>query len=247
MSTRTSETVGKALAILDCLTAHGTALGTGEIATLTRIHKSTVARLCATLETRGYLRRRAPRGAYTLGAKAMEMARTYARQFDLEALVRPVIVRLRDETGESVSYYVVDGDARLCLFRENSQHAIRHYVEEGARLPFTAGVVGHVLLAFAGAEGESYDTIRADGYLDDTGREPYTASVAAPVVAAHGGLAGAIVISGPSSRFTAVQRRAARRALLAACAALAGELPGAATARARPRAAAQRGAQDEPR
>jgi len=61
---RTSETVGKALAILDCLTAHGTALGTGEIATLTRIHRSTVA--------------------------------------------------------------------RPCLFRENSQHAIRHYVEDEA-------------------------------------------------------------------------------------------------------------------
>jgi DNA-binding IclR family transcriptional regulator len=224
MTTRISATVTKAVDILDLFISAPEGLSVTRIALATRIHKSTVARLCATLEKRGYLRRDA-RSAYFVGPQLDRLARVFRDQFNLESLVRPQLARLRDETGESASLYVADGDARVCLLRENSQHAIRHVVEEGARLPFNEGVVGRVLLAFAGSPGPDYASIREQGYLDAVGREAFTASVAVPLLAHDGALFGAIVVSGLMNRFDASQRGHALLAMRACCAQLREDLP----------------------
>ena len=224
MAPRTSGTVTKALDILDLFLGGEDGLTVTGIAAATEIHKSTVQRLCATLEGRGYLGR--DRGAsFRLGARIEELARVFRNQFSLEAAVRPVLARLRDETGESASFYVIDGPARVCMFRENSRHRIRHVVEEGTRLPFRQGVVGRVLLDFSGARGSEYRAIREAGYLDADGREPFTASLAAPVLTASGQLAGGLVLSGLSTRFSAQQRRSARDLILGASAQLGEILP----------------------
>jgi DNA-binding IclR family transcriptional regulator len=213
MAPRTSGTVTKALGILDLFLFREDGLTATQIATATGIHKSSVVRLCATLEGRGYLQRD-PRGIFTVGSQIEKLARIFRKQFSLEEAVRPVLARLRDETGESASVYAIEGDARVCLFRENSRHRIRHVVEEGARLPFKEGVVGRVLLAFSGSKGALYRTIRDDGYLDADGREPFTASVSAPVFTKSGHLAGALVVSGLSSRFSPKERKKARDLIL---------------------------------
>jgi DNA-binding IclR family transcriptional regulator len=191
--------------ILDLFLQAPDGLTVTAIATATQINKSTVVRLCATLEGRGYLWRNRL-GSYFLGPQINRLSRVFHEQFNLETLVRPVLVGLRDETGESASLYVVDGDARVCLFRENSTHPIRHVVEEGTRLPFNKGVVGRVLRAFSGAQGAEFAKIRRDGHLDADGREAFTASVATPVLTQSGQLIGALVVSGLANRFDARQR-----------------------------------------
>lgn len=226
MAPRISGTVNKALDILDLFGTGRAAWTASDVARATGIHKSTVVRLCATLAARDYLRRD-PDG-YRLGVQVGALGQHYERGFDLEKLVRPVLQRLRDEAGESASYYVIDGQQRVCLYRENSRHAIRHQVDEGTRLPLDEGVVGRVLAAFAGRRGRGFDALRRDGFLDAEGREPLTASVAAPVLDARGALAGALVVSGPSNRFDPPARAATVERLLGACRALGRALPGAA-------------------
>ncbi len=206
---RISSTVTKALLVLDQFLDGSPEFTVTQIAARTGIHKTTVLRLCVSLEKVGFLQRE-PSRAYQIGPKVWQLAQMYRRNFRLEDLVRPRLAALRDATGESVSFYVVEGDERVCLFRENSRFAVRHHLDEGVRLPLDRGVVGRVLMAYLGARGASFDKIRDGGHLTAQGREPDTTSVSVPLLDFQGRLRGALVVSGPSFRF---EHKAAERAL----------------------------------
>jgi DNA-binding IclR family transcriptional regulator len=224
MRTRKSETVGKALLVFDQFLVRKRPLTLTELSVGAGIHKTTMMRLCNALVDAGYLHRNESR-SYVLAPKIWELALIYVQQVDMERVIRPLIRRLRDETMESASFYIRDVDFRVCMFRENSPHRVHHHVDEGTRLPLREGVVGYVLLAFSGEAGPGYDTIRADGYFEAKGREPDTASVAAPVFARNGEMVGAVVVSGPSSRFGAVQRKKALKLVLECCHELGTQIP----------------------
>lgn len=205
MTAETSGTVKKALSLLDEFLDGSNEISLSQFALRTGLNKTTIIRLCASLEEAGFLQR-APGKPYRIGPKIWQLSRIYQRQAQLEDIVRPYLQRVRDATGESVSFYVIDKDERVCLFRENSHSVIRHHADEGSRLPLNAdGVVGRVLLAFLGTPGKEFDDIRRRGYLFAQGREPHTTSVAVPVLDNHGNVRGGIVISGPSIRFKSCQ------------------------------------------
>lgn len=222
---QTAGTVFKALGLLDAFLSGGTEFSLREFTAHSGLNKTTTLRLCATLEAAGFLEREAGSG-YRLGPKIWQLAQIYRRGFRLEELVRRQLQRLRDATGESVSFYVIDGDERLCRFRENSRLTVRHHVEEGTRFPLHSGVVGRVLLAFSDTgQDEELAAIRKAGFLIARGREAHTTSVAVPVRDGAGNLHGALVVSGPSMRFTGEAPKAALLLLLDAAAAIAAVLP----------------------
>lgn len=220
----TSSTVRKALHVLETVAGAPSGLTLAHITRLTELNKATAVRLCATLQGAGFLDRDRHM-VYRLGRRIWQLGQVYRQQFGFEDIVRPVIGALRDSTGESASFYVREGAERVCLIRENSRHSIRHHVDEGARLGLSAGVVGRVLLAFSGASGAEMASIRAAGHLAAGGREPDTASVAAPVLDGSGGLIGAVVVSGPISRFDTPRQQEALGAVLEACRTLQAGLP----------------------
>lgn len=224
MATQRSGTVTKALRILDEFLDGSAEISLSQLAARTGVHKTTILRLCASLEDVGFLEHQ-PGMAYRLGPKIWELAQAYRRNFRLEDLIRPVIQTIRDETGESVSFYEVDGHERICRFRENSRLTIRHHVDEGTRLPLTAGAVGRVLMAFMGASGPEFVHIRTNRYLTAQGREPHTTSVAVPVLDLQDQLRGALVVSGPSVRFGPAACKTALPKLQAAAANIARSLP----------------------
>lgn len=224
MSTRKSETVAKALRIIDTFLENSAGHTLAALSARTGINKSTILRLCATLEEAGLLQRDRSM-AYVLGHKVWQLALIYQRQFRLEELIRPFLCRLRDETKESASFYVRNGGVRVCLFRENSRHRICHHVEEGTQFPLRQGVVGRVLLAYCGESGREHEAIRREGYFMAQGREPLTSSVAVPVHTRDKKLVGAVVVSGPSSRFTEQAQRDALKKLIACAAAISERLP----------------------
>lgn len=197
-----SGTVNKALGVLDQFLAAPDALTLVELSTRTGIHKSTLLRLCSSLLQAGLLERTGSGAPYRLGPKIELLALAYRKSVRLEDFVRPQLRMLRDKTGESVSYYVVENQQRICLYRENSKFQVRHHVDEGVRFPLRSGVVGKVLAAFRDGADPEYAAIRNAGYLAAAGREPYTRSVAVPVVSPTSQLMGALVVSGPSARFT---------------------------------------------
>ena len=195
--------VDRALTILDAFSEDDTTLSLAELAKRTRMHKSTLLRLAASLQKFGYVHRSAD-GLFHLGSKLLFLGSLYQRHFRTSDIVPPVLKQIVDELHEGASFYVRDGDYRVCLHRAESRQAVRDSIHEGDRLPLSVGASGHVLLAFSGGTGERYDEIRQRLYSESYGeRDPETAAVACPVFGIHQKFIGALSVSGPKYRIEA--------------------------------------------
>ena len=114
------------------------------------------------------------------GVRALAAAHGYAG--NQGELLQRAVTFLAHASGETASFYVREGNARVCVIRENSTHAVRHHVELGQRLPLKLGAASLALLAFSGVKGARFDEIRRTGYAVSIGeRLPDAAAVSAPV------------------------------------------------------------------
>ncbi len=228
MSATKVDALERALDLLEALADGEKAHSLKDLADATGLYKSRILRFSSTLIARGYMRRDDD-GRYHLGPTVWRLGAHFRRSFDLGDHIRPLLARIVEDVNESAAFYVRDGDeTRVCLFRRESTHAIRHHVEEGQRLPLALGVAGRVLLAFEGEEGALYDQIRADGFMNALGeRDRDTASIAVPVFSAPGRVAGCLSIAGLNSRFDEPARAHAVDVLIRARAELEAQLTGA--------------------
>ena len=193
-------TLDRALSLLAAFTnAHPTP-ALAELAAATRIHKSTVLRMLASLMHANLVTHQSD-GRYALGAEVDRLHRVRTASVTVESVVMPVLHELVAETGESASYYVRQGEQRLCLFRVDSSRPVRDHLLVGALLPLDRGAGGRVLLAFSGARGATFAAIRRAGVAVMSGdRDPEVAGVAAPVFDGDGALVGALTLSMPVQR-----------------------------------------------
>ena len=203
------EAVERALTVLNAFHADKPAMTLGDIAAATGFYKSTILRLAGSLERLGYLVRE-DSGLFRLGPALGRLGSIYRAGFNLDHAVRPELRRLVDASGETASFYVREGQTRVCLFRHNSPHAARHHLDEGIGLPLTAGASAQVLLAFSDGKGASAKSVREHGHAVSLGeRDPEVAAVSVPVFDRAGRFRGALAISGLIGRFNEKARRAA--------------------------------------
>jgi IclR family KDG regulon transcriptional repressor len=219
---RTVRAVERALDVLLCF-ASGHEWGLTEIASRIGLHKSTVHRLLATLEDRGFVTRNAATDKYKLGLSVLELSANLSRSDDPSVVLLPEMERLRDQLSETVSLYVRDRIERVRIQAVQSTQAIRRVATVGARLPLSVGASSKVLLAFAdeGVRGlvmvdpawpaqldreafrKQLDEIMKAGYATSfEEREPGAAAVSAPIFNRGGKLVAALSVSGPSNRLT---------------------------------------------
>ncbi|NUZ08062.1 IclR family transcriptional regulator [Piscinibacter koreensis] len=193
--------VERALSILDALTEDKVALA--ELSKRTGLYKSTVLRLLKSLERFGYVVRSAD-GMYRLGSRVLLLGSLYQRHFKTSDIVPPVLQKMAAELHEGASFYVAEGDSRVCLHRVETTRAVRDSIQVGDHLPLTVGAAGHLLRAFSGARGEQYDSIRRNMFVASFGeRDSETAAFAAPVFGSGNVLVGALSVSGPRYRLEA--------------------------------------------
>jgi DNA-binding IclR family transcriptional regulator len=217
------EAVERALAMLDAFAPEKRALTLTELAQATQLYKSTVLRLAGSLQRFGYLVRRDD-GRFVLGPTAGRLGAAYRAGLDLADIIRPELLRLVTATGETASFYIRDGNERVCLYRQNSPHAARHHLDEGVRLPMNAGASARVLAAYTG-RGARNAAIRAAGHYVSLGeRDPLLAAVAVPVSDGTGAFVGALSVSGLIARFDERGRARALQSLYASAQALRGTL-----------------------
>lgn len=194
----------RGLTILDVFRHSGDALSLAELAERTGFYKSTILRLCASLQHMGFVQR-LDDGRFRLGPAVFQLGRAYQRSFRLAELVRPVLRALAAQTEETSSLYVRDQDWEVCLYRVDSTHAVRDAgIAEGDRFAIDDSGCSRVLSAFSGAAGDEHDQVRRDVvvFATQTKRAPGTAVVACPVFGNGQRLIGALLVSGPESRFT---------------------------------------------
>lgn len=224
-ASRYIDVVLRALEILD-LFQDSIELTLKEIIDQTGLTRSRTMRLIGTLESRGYLVADYKSNNYYPGIKLAILGKSFEKVNQIEAITRPILKDLSNKTGESATFYVLDGTDRLALAREEGKHAIRYSVREGQRMPLHAGASGKVLLAYGPPElvasikdssklnaitpttitcpdallKEMAD-VRKNGYAISKGENVADANaIAAPVMEFNQKLIGAIGIAAPINR-----------------------------------------------
>jgi DNA-binding IclR family transcriptional regulator len=204
----------RAFAILFAFRPEDKGVSLAELAARTGLYKSTILRLIASLAHHRMLLR-SDDGLYYVGPATLQLGALYQRSLQLGDVVLPLMRRLRDASGESVSFYVRQKNLRVCLHRIDSTHTIRDHVREGDVLPMDKGSGGRVLSAFGGGRGEWCERIRHDGYYMSVGeRDAETAGISTPVFSAAQPLAGTFTLAGPRSRVDEALMLRMRRMML---------------------------------
>ena len=205
--------VDRALSLLAAFRTGDKVLALSELSQRTRLYKSTVLRLLASLEHGGWVQRieGGPyHGCWALGSEVARLNGVYMASFSLENMIVPALRKLVQITGESAAFHVRQGEARLCLYRVDSPHPIRDHIKAGDLLDPLRGSGARILIAFGAspesalyqADAKLYDTIRKQGYCSSAGdRIAEVAGISAPVFRADGSLLGALTLTMPADRF----------------------------------------------
>jgi DNA-binding IclR family transcriptional regulator len=173
-------------------------------------------------------------GRFVLGPRIAELA-SAAGEDRLLAVAQPVLIQLRDATGESAQLYRRQADVRVCVAAAERASGLRDTVPVGAALPMTAGSAAQVLLAWEdgermhrGLRGAKFTAttlagVRRRGWAASAAeREAGVASVSAPVRGPHGmsgpggRILAAVSVSGPIERLTRSPGRLHAAAVVAA-------------------------------
>jgi IclR family KDG regulon transcriptional repressor len=193
-----------------------------EISNKVTLHKSTVHRLLASLEGKGFIMRDGATEKYRLGFRVWELSANLIQSDDMGVVLLPEMERLRDQVGETISLYVLDGNERVRIQAVQSNQAIRRVAPVGARMPLFVGASSKILLAYADedvqervlntADGSNLDRKAIIQMLKETRklgyatsieeREPGAAAVSAPIFSREHKLVASLAVSGPANRLT---------------------------------------------
>ncbi|MFI7004506.1 IclR family transcriptional regulator [Nocardia sp. NPDC050175] len=218
------QSVDRALLVMEIIAKLGQA-GVTEIAAELGVHKSTVSRLIAVLESRGYVEQLSDRGKYRLGFSIVRLAGSTSAQVDLVGQSQGACNALAAETGETTNIAVLDGNRIINIVEAagSGSIALRSWV--GQSCPAHATSSGKVLLSgLEPAVLRKQVGPKLEAYTDNTltkvadlaaqlvaVREHGWASVreeleiglnavAAPVFDSNGVIVAALSVSGPSYR-----------------------------------------------
>jgi DNA-binding IclR family transcriptional regulator len=200
----------KGVRVLGALSAGPAALA--DLVERTRLPRATAHHLAGAREVHGLVARDRE-GRYVLGPRLAELAAA-AGDPAVDAAVAaagPVLVRLRDATGESAQLYLRRDGARICVAAAERRSGLRDTVPVGSVLSMTAGSAAQVLLAWeprasghlavAAFSPRVLADVRRRGWASSVAeREAGVASVSAPVREAGGRVVAAISVSGPLER-----------------------------------------------
>ncbi|PKU26097.1 IclR family transcriptional regulator [Telmatospirillum siberiense] len=194
------DVLDRAFAILFAFRSDDAGLSLAELSERTGLYKSTLLRLAGALIHHKFLSR-LDDGRYRLGPASFVLGCHYQAGLRLGDVLLPLMRELNREFGEAVSFHIREGDRRICLHRIDSTFSIRAQVREGDVQGLELGAGGRVLLAFSGAEGEPYESVRrSHSYMSFGERDPETAGISVPVFGIGQRLQGALGIVGPTSR-----------------------------------------------
>ena len=228
MQSDTNQTLQRAFALLDSFSIDRPELGVREVARLTGLSSSTAGRLLAALRDLGVLNQNQTTRTYSLGAKVLAWSGVYTAGLDVRSQALPVMEELLEQTQETISLYVLEGNERVCVERLESTQSVRIVARIGRRLSLYAGAGGKAILAFlpedrreeilAGlplkpltsqtiidpqALRNELEKIRFEGVAISHGEWILDASgVAAPILGPQAETVAALTISGPAQRFT---------------------------------------------
>ena len=126
------------------------------------IPRSTVFRLMQTLEYMGFIEKIQNSGDYRLGISVLSLGFEFLASLEITELARPVLEKLRNDTGFSSHLVIRDGCDVVFIIKASAKGTFSSAINIGTRLPAHGTVLGRVLLA--DLTDEELDAL----YLSDT-------------------------------------------------------------------------------
>jgi DNA-binding IclR family transcriptional regulator len=220
------QSLDRALDIIEELAKSGDSLKVTELSEKLALHKSTVHRLLATLLYRGYAEQN-ENGRYKVGLKLFEIAGNVLNKMDLRKRVKPFLVKLQQETSETIHLAILDGKDVVYIDKEETSEIIRMHSEIGSRVDAYCTSLGKVLLAYKDVDiyhlyaeedlekhtantiidkellAEHLALVKRQGYaIDDEEQEPGIRCIGGPIFDYTGEVIAAFSIAGPINRMT---------------------------------------------
>ncbi|WP_235401561.1 IclR family transcriptional regulator [Rubrobacter aplysinae] len=218
------QSVDRAVSVMEFLSRQGLSSLT-EIANELDIHKSTVYRLLATLEYRGIVEQDPDTERYRLGFGLAAMAGSVTADLDIVRHSRGICQSLSDETEETVTLEVLEGNEAVIIHQSISSSSVLGADWSGSHTPLHCTASGKVLMAHMPSrrvngllrkqlEAKTDNTIVEPDHLREQFQEiresgyGYTVeelevglnAVGAPIHASDGNVVGAVSLSGPAFR-----------------------------------------------
>ncbi|HEY7205690.1 MAG TPA: IclR family transcriptional regulator [Methylomirabilota bacterium] len=220
--------IDRAVAVLECFSRKEPVLGIKEIAQKLDLQKSTVHRLLTMMVSQGLVARDIESQRYRLGHKLIHLGQLSARQYQLRDLALPVMRRVWEKVGETITLSIRIGEQRMYLDQIESLEEVRVTVDIGKPLPIYCGAGGKAFLAFMDPVEvdrilgsvhlkaltaativdptrlrEELALVRSRGYAVSLGeRVAGVHAVSVPLRSDAGQVVAAVGISGPASRLT---------------------------------------------
>ena len=239
--------VERALELMEAFSIEEPELSLKQLSGRLGLNSSTVFRLLATLQARGYVEHSRENGRYRLGPACLGPSSVYLAQADLRKRLTPLLVALRDDCRETVHLATLDRRHREVVYLEKVEGLLPIGLmgsRVGGRSPAYCTGLGKAMLAYEPLEaavafyevrglpahtpqtitsGEvlshELSEIRRRGYaFDNMEHEPGVKCVAAPVWNHRREVAGAISVAGPARR---IEKLIAEKALIEAVRAVA--------------------------
>jgi len=139
--------IGRGFAILRCFKRNAKVLGNKELAEMTGLPKSTVARLTFTLTRLGYLNFLQAIEKYELGIGVLTLGQTYLSGLDVREVARPLMQELANDAGATVSMGAPHGQDMVFLEICHGNQVFMMRVAVGQRVPHGMTALGRAYIA----------------------------------------------------------------------------------------------------
>lgn len=209
------QSVDNALDLLEALCEGEDEVRISQLSERLGMNKTSIFRLLATLENRGYVEKQEKSGKYKLGLSAYEMGQKLLSRMGLLRTAKPVIEKLARECNEALYLTVPRGNEILLLDMVDTTQQVKIISLLGKRYPITGPSAGRVILAHStahlkactrdnlGALEAELPKIAEQGYCCDAGRfGEGIASLAVPLFKEQKSILGSLCMIGPEFRLT---------------------------------------------
>lgn len=145
------QVIDRMSSLLDAVARYPEPVSLKILAAETGLHSSTAFRILDSMLSNGFVERDAA-GKYQLGRKLLSLGSRVRAQSDVRQAALPVMVRLRDELGESINLTIREGDEVVYIEKATPNRMMHVQQLIGSRAPLHVTAVGKLMLALAGDE-----------------------------------------------------------------------------------------------
>ena len=142
----TVQSLQRALSLLNFLAQSKQGMNLKDVAAASELPPSTAHRLLSTLLECGYVQTSSAQ-RWSVGVQAFSVGQSFLDSRDLLDLVRGPMIRLMEETQETVKMGILSGNQAVILTQSECSQSMRAFAEPGARLPLHCTSLGKAFLA----------------------------------------------------------------------------------------------------